>query len=119
MGPTAGEAAAAAPDAPTGCPVAPGATGGWSITPTMMASAPVALSEKVAAWANIVFMDQPSLFSLRRHAMRRFMLLFAGSLQTSARRGKAGKVPAQYGSQSILLATSMEIYPMIWNGGRE
>src|SRR3546814_1195979 len=46
MGPTAGEAAAAAPDAPTGCPVAPGATGGWSITPTMMASAPVALSAK-------------------------------------------------------------------------
>src|SRR3546814_11598589 len=111
MGPTAGEAAAAAPDAPTGCPVAPGATGGWSITPTMMASAPVALSAKVAAWANIVFMDQPSLFSLRRHAMRRFMLLFAGGVPTAARRGKAAKFPDQTCSKAIFLSNRQE------NGG--
>src|SRR3546814_17486147 len=85
----------------------------------MMASAPVALSAKVAAWANIVFMDQPSLFSLRRHAMRRFMLLFAGSVPTAARRGKAGKFPAQSGSKAIFLANRREILPMIGNGARD
>src|SRR3546814_16450447 len=86
---------------------------------TLFRSAPVALSAKVASWANIVFMDQPSLFSLRRHAMRRFMLLFAGSVPTAARRGKAGKFPAQSGSKAIFLANRREILPMIGNGARD
>jgi hypothetical protein len=57
---TAGDMTAAT-SGPAGVPVTLAATWGWSITPTRMASAPDALSAKVAAWANIVFMDQPSL----------------------------------------------------------
>jgi hypothetical protein len=69
---TAGDMTAAT-SGPAGVPVTLAATWGWSITPTRMASAPTALSAKVAAWANIVFMDQPSLcFSLHRCDLRRF-----------------------------------------------
>src|SRR3546814_3509115 len=88
IGPTTGEAAAPAPGAPTGCPVAPRAIWGWSITPTMMASAPDALSAKVAAWANIVFMGQPYRFSLRRHEMRRVVPCCAGNVPIAARSDK-------------------------------
>src|SRR3546814_3088518 len=70
IGPTTGEAAAPAPGAPTGCPVAPRAIWGWSITPTMMASAPAALSAKVAAWANIVFMRSEEHTSELQSLMR-------------------------------------------------
>src|SRR3546814_15583726 len=66
-----------------------------------------------------VYRYQPSLFTLCRHAMRRFMLLFAGSVPTAARRGKAGKFPAQSGSKAIFLANRREILPMIGNGARD
>jgi hypothetical protein len=85
---TAGDMTAAT-SGPAGVPVTLAATWGWSITPTRMASAPTALSAKVAAWANFVFMDQPSLwFSLRRHILHRFVGNNAWGVPIAARRRK-------------------------------
>jgi hypothetical protein len=92
----------AATSGPAGVPVTLAATWGWSITPTRMASAPAALSAKVAAWANIVFMDQPSLcFSLHRRIVRRFTEIFAGGVPIAQRRTKPPNFTRKSSLQSI------------------
>ncbi|WP_293643334.1 hypothetical protein [Sphingopyxis sp. RIFCSPHIGHO2_12_FULL_65_19] len=80
---------AATVSGPAGEPARLAAIAGWSIAPTKIASAPTALSANVAAWANIVFMGQPSCFSLHRSVMRRFDDFFAEGVPIGESGGKA------------------------------
>src|SRR5690606_36901076 len=112
---TAGDAAAVTARTPTGCPALK-AICGWSITPTRMANAPTALSAKVAAWANVVFMGQPSCSRCSGTPSCQFVKSYAGAVPIGHKRGKAAHYAPMSAPASICLANEREILPMIGNG---
>src|SRR5690606_23829809 len=112
---TAGDAAAVTARTPTGCPALK-AICGWSITPTRMANAPTALSAKVAAWANVVFMGQPSWSRCSGTPSCQFVKSYAGVVGIGHRRGKAAHYAPMWAPASICLANQREILPIIVNG---